>query len=90
MDNGDEIWMQPITGDVSPINGRTPWALCTYKSADGKQILLQIYDDAGGIITALEGKDLKHTDYDYVYFTELNASNSGAVTFKVAGTNEPK
>lgn len=90
MDNGDEIWMQPITGDVSPINGRTPWALCTYKSADGKQILLQIYDDAGGIITALEGKDLKHTDYDYVYFTELNASDSGAVTFKVAGTNEPK
>ena len=90
IDNGDEIWMQPITGDTPSINGRTPWALCTYKSADGKQILLQIYDDAGGIITALEGSDLKHTDYEYVYFTELNTPDSGTVTFKVAGTNESK
>ncbi len=90
VDNGDEIWMQPITGDVSEINGVMPWALCTYKSADGKQIILQIYDDTGAIITALAGEDLRHTDYEYVYFTELNAFDGGAVTFKVAGTNEPK
>ena len=88
MRDGDPVWTQKIVGDVVPINGKVPETMETWDH-DG-HILVTLRDADGGIVASAdfgaEGKG--HTDYKYVYFTELALIDNGMVVFRVEGTDD--
>lgn len=85
--DGESVWNQKIVGDVVPINGKVPTTLETWEH-DG-HVLLTLRDDDGNIVQSADlGSDKSHTEYQYVYFTDLSLLDNGMVVFMVAGTDD--
>ncbi len=87
---GETMWMQKLTGNIVEINGKMPEYVETWEQSTpaGKQIKLTVRDKNYGIVCVGTGTDMSHTDYTYVYFTNLTTIGDGKVFFSVAGTNE--
>lgn len=85
--DGEPLWTQKVVGDVVPIDGKIPVTLETWEH-DG-HVLLTLRDEAGNIVKSSDmGADKSHTNYQYVYFTDLSLLDNGMVVFMVAGTDD--
>lgn len=92
--DGRTIYRQPLTGAAIPINGQIPVEVETQEwYYDGYlQISVFLYDangkhiDGWGRVT-----DLEHTNYEYVYFTNVSLcpDNPSETSFSIMGSNTP-
>ena len=85
--DGEPLWTQKVVGDVVPIDGKIPVMLETWEH-DG-HVLLTLRDEDYNIVKSADlGADKSHTNYEYVYFTELDLLDNGMVVFTIAGTDD--
>lgn len=86
----DSTFMQELTGDVVPINGKIPVMLFTHveQTPAGEQIYMDLLDANYTTLCSMSVFDLEHTKYHYVYLTMFNDSSSFK-TFSIAGTDSP-
>ena len=87
----NNVFNQPLTGDVVEINGMTPAAVLTFieNTPAGEQIKIQLVDANYNTILTGMAFDTEHTKYKYVYLTTLDMSGEmmGSPFFQVAGTD---
>ena len=87
----ENVFNQPLTGDVVAINGMTPVAVLTFieNTPEGEQIKVQLVDANYNTILTGIAFDMEHTKYKYAYLTVLDMSEEmmGNSFFQVAGTN---
>ena len=87
----NNVFNQPLTGDVVAINGMTPVAVLTFieNTPAGEQIKVQLVDDNYNTILTGMAFDTEHTKYKYAYLTVLDMSGEmmGSPFFQVAGTD---
>ena len=93
--DGMTVYRQPLTGAKIPINGKIPVEVetqtCYY---DGYlQVTIFLYDANNNRIEAVGlDYDLEHTNYEYVYFTDITLYPdypSIEADFFIRGTNTP-
>ena len=92
--DGRTIYRQPLTGAKIPINGQIPVEVetQTWDYEGYLQITVFLYDANGNHI---EGwgrvTDLEHTNYEYVYFTNVSLclDNPSETSFSIMGSNTP-
>lgn len=87
----NNVFNQPLTGDVVAINGMTPAAVLTFieNTPAGDQIKIQLVDANYNTILTGMAFDTEHTKYKYAYLTVLDMSGEmmGSPFFQVAGTD---
>lgn len=85
LQDGTRECFQNIVGDVMEIDGKIPtWVVTQDRGSNGQ--IVTLYDDNGSIVKNFYVFDISHTDYKYVYISEINMNYD---SIEIAGTNEP-